>query len=867
MCRPLWTAVAIEDRIPVIHGICMKNRMAAARDSLEIALGASARRAGVQRDDGVARPCPTYHGRVVMSFLIHLRWTPGLVPGARVRRGARRAIAMGTRSMAKMSAMACLLLCVASGCVMPPAVLPSICGDGFVNENAGEECDDKGTSMTCDIDCTQAVCGDGMVNALAGEECDTEGSSAVCDEDCTIARCGDGTVNDSAGESCDDGNAVSGDGCNADCRTNGFCGDGTLDTGEVCDDGNTTTGDGCSASCQLESCGNGTLEPGETCDDHGTPTETCDSDCTLAECGDGMLNLIAGEQCDHAGMSATCDPDCTLAECGDGVANTVAGEECDTEGNSATCDQDCTAAWCGDGVLNTAAGETCDAGGVDTMSCDRDCTAAECGDGFVNTTAGEQCDTAGESALCDPDCTAAWCGDGEVNAMAGEECDDGNQVDGDGCSACLLDNPGTTLWSHRFGGTSFDYGQDIAVDSAGNVLLTGRFTGTADFGGGPLSSAGSWDIFVGKLDAQGQHLWSRRLGGPGDDFGWSIAVDSAGNVLLTGYFRGTADFGGGPLSSAGSWDAFAVKLDAQGQHLWSRRLGGTGDDVGLGIAVDSAGNVLLTGYFIGTADFGGGPLSSAGNDDIFVVKLDAQGQHLWSRRLGGMGNDWANSVAVDSAGTVLLTGAFYFTADFGGGPLSSAGDYDIFAVKLDPQGQHLWSRRLGGTNYDEGRGIAVDSDGNVLLTGYFYGTADFGGVPLFSAGSSDIFAVKLDPQGQHLWSRRLGGTSADLGRDIAVDIAGNVLLTGYFQGTADLGGGPLSSAGDSDLFAAKLDAQGQHLWSRRLGGTNADLGQGIAVDSAGNALLTGYFYGTADFGGGPLSSVGSNDIFAVKLTP
>jgi cysteine-rich repeat protein len=993
-----------------------------------------------------------------MSFVIDLRWTSGPILGAPARR-ERRDTPDASRDTRGMGAMGCLLLCIASGCVAPPAVLPSMCGDGFVNESAGEECepDDEGMTSTCDSDCTLVVCGDGTVNALAGEECDTKGSSASCDADCTVASCGDGTVNPMANELCDDGNDVSGDGCNADCRTNGFCGNGTLDTDEACDDGNTTGGDGCSAECRLESCGNGTLEPGETCDERGTSTVTCDDDCTPATCGDGTINPLAGEQCDTAGMSATCNHDCTLHVCGDGVPNVVAGEECDTGGNSATCDDDCTIprcgdglvneaaretcdasgvdtmscdrdctaaacgdgfvnaaageqcdtagasalcdddctaawcgdghvnpaagetcdasgvdttscdrdctaaacgdgfvnaaageqcdaagesalcdddctpvtcgdgttntaageacdeggvdttscdrdctaaacgdgtvnaaageqcdaagesalcdadctdAWCGDGHINPAAGETCDANGVDTVSCDRDCTAAACGDGFVNAAAGEQCDAAGESALCDTDCTDAWCGDGEVNAMAGEECDDGNQVDGDGCSsACLLADPGATVWSRRLGGTSTDVGFDIAVDSAGNVLLTGYFQGTADFGGGPLSSAGGDDVFVVKLDAQGQHLWSRRFGGTGDDSVEDIAVDGAGNVLLTGYFQGTADFGGGPLSSAGPGDIFAVKLDAQGQHLWSRRFGGTGNDSGYGIAVDSADNVLLTGYFQGTADFGGGPLSSAGNNDIFAVKLDAQGQHLSSRRFGGTSNDYGDDIAVDSAGNVLLTGYFQGTADFGGGPLYSAGSTDIFAVKLDAQGQHLWSRRLGGTSDDFGAGIAVDSAGNLLLTGYFQGTADFGGGPLYSAGSWDFFAAKLDTQGQHLWSRRFGGTSGDLSASIAVDSAGNVLLTGYFGGTVDFGAGPLASAGSTDIFAVKLDPQGQHLWSRRLGGTSDDFGHGITVDSAGNVLLTGYFAGTVDFGSGPLSSAGGYDVFAVKLDP
>jgi cysteine-rich repeat protein len=627
----------------------------------------------------------------------------------------------------------------------------------------------------------------------------------------------------------------------------------------------------------------------------------CDAPSALdpGTCGDGFVNQSAGEECDDQGISAACDGDCTLAVCGDGIANELAGEECDTKVSSTWCDEDCTVARCGDGILNTAAGEACDASGMDTTACDRDCTTVACGDGSVNAAAGEQCDTAGESALCDADCTAASCGDAVINAVAGEECDDGNRVDDDGCSrACLVqrdcDNgaldpagagmapascempgdgcdgapscDGTPLWSRHMGGLGDEAGQGIAVDSAGNVLLSGYFNGTTDFGGGLLSSTGAYDVFAVKLDPQGRHLWSRRLGGPNHEEGWHIAVDSAGNVLLSGYVDDTTDLGGGPLPGPGA-DVFVVKLDPQGQHLWSRRLGGPSEDIVSGIAADSAGNVLLTGVFYRTADFGGGPISSVGSIDVFAVKLDAQGQHLWSRRLGGAGADEGGGIAVDSAGNVLLTGSFQGMADFGGGPLSSAGGTDVFAVKLDPQGQHLWSRRLGGTNVDYGWAIAVDNAGNVLLTGAFLGTADFGGGPFSSVGSYDVFVVKLDAQGQHLWSQRLGGTSYDGAQAIAVDSSGNVLLTGSFQGMADFGGAPLSSEGDHDVFAVKLDAQGWHLWSQRFGGTSFDYCYAAAADSAGNGLLTGHFHGTADFGDGPVSSAGSYDIFAVKIRP
>lgn len=469
----------------------------------------------------------------------------------------------------------------------------------------------------------------------------------------------------------------------------------------------------------------------------------------------------------------------------------------------------------------------------------------------------------GASGLCvDPGCDDGTRSGTETGVDCGGSCPpcDDNC---DGFMSCA----GTTLWAQRLGGTGPEDHADIAVDSAGNVLLTGQFYYTADFGGGPLDGTDSQDIFAVKLDAQGQHLWSRRLGGTGNDRVEGIATDSAGNVLITGSFSGTADFGGGPLSSAGSQDIFAVKIDAQGQHLWSRRFGGTNADSGTGVAADSAGNVLLTGYFEGTTDFGGGSLPSAGSADIFAVKLDAQGQHLWSRPLGGTSIDIGQGIAVDSADNVLLTGYCSGTTDFGGGPIDGPDSQEIFAVKLDALGQHLWGRRFGGTGGGNGQGIAVDSTGNVLLTGYFLGTVEFGGGPFDSAGNHASFVVELDAEGQHRWSHSFGGTGQHFGQDIALDHAGNVLFTGHFQGTANFGGGPLDSGfNTSDIFAVKLDAEGDHLWSRSLGGYGEHVGQGIAVDSVGNVLLTGYFLGLADYGGDPVESA-DYDVFAVKLTP
>jgi hypothetical protein len=222
-------------------------------------------------------------------------------------------------------------------------------------------------------------------------------------------------------------------------------------------------------------------------------------------------------------------------------------------------------------------------------------------------------------------------------------------------------------------------------------------------------------------------------------------VDTGGNVYVTGHFNGKVDLGGGVLVSTGGKDAFVASYTSTGQHRWSKRFGGTFQDGGYGIAVDGAGNVTVTGFFSLTADFGGGGLTSAGITDIFIASYTSAGNHRWSRRFGSTSKDSGNDVAVDKSGNVYATGHFVGTADFGGGGLASAGTYDIFVASYTSTGQHRWSKRLGGTSTDYGYGVAEDGSGNVYLCGTFMDTVDFGGGGLTSAGSSDIFLLKLVP--------------------------------------------------------------------------------------------------------------------------
>ncbi|MEO8111113.1 MAG: SBBP repeat-containing protein [Ginsengibacter sp.] len=409
------------------------------------------------------------------------------------------------------------------------------------------------------------------------------------------------------------------------------------------------------------------------------------------------------------------------------------------------------------------------------------------------------------------------------------------------------DASGNFLWAKQMGGSTDDMGYSIATDAGGNVYTTGIFSGTADFDPGAgaftMTSGGAYSIFVSKLDAAGNFVWAKKLGGTSDyDQSRSIAVDASGNVYITGDFYGTTDFDPGPavfdLTSSYdlSPDVFISKLDASGNFVWTKQLGGLYNDNAYAITVDGNGNVYTTGNFYGTADFDPGPgifnmtpIDDANykNYDIFISKLDASGNFVWAKQLGGPHvtgsslNDFGYSIAVDAGGNVYTTGYFPGTADFDPGPgvynLTSSGATDIFISKLDASGSFLWAKQMGGSLVDEAYAITTDASGDVYTTGYFYGTADFdpgsGTYNLSSTGGTsdvDIFVSKLDASGNFVWAGQLSGASYGYALSIAVDATESVYTTGYFGGTADFDPGAglynLTSAGADDIFISKLSS-------------------------------------------------------------
>ena len=448
----------------------------------------------------------------------------------------------------------------------------------------------------------------------------------------------------------------------------------------------------------------------------------------------------------------------------------------------------------------------------------------------------------------------------------------------------------------HMGGTFQDIGQSVAVDASGNVYTTGSFLGTVDFdpGAGTYNLTGN-GIFVSKLDTSGNLIWVRQMGAGSSSGGNALTVDESGNVYTTGTFSGTSDFDPGAgtynLTSVGPSDIFVSKLDSSGNFAWARQLSGsTGGETSESVALDNSGNVYTTGSFEGTADFdpsaGTYNLTSAGLYDIFVSKLDSSGNFVWARRIGDLGQDQAQSVAVDDSGNVHTIGHFQGTVDFDPGAgtynLTIVGGYsDFFVSKLDTSGNFAWARRIGSTGTEYGDSVALDNSGNVYTTGSFQETADFdpgvGTYNLTSTGSDDIFVSKLNSSGNFVWARRMGGTLEDNGHSIVVDGSENVYTTGRFEGTADFDPGVGSYDLTCDIietvFVSKLDASGDFLWAVRVSGAffgAASSAVSVSLDASGNVYTTGDFSGMVlDFDPGAgtcnLTSAGDNDIFVLKL--
>ena len=407
----------------------------------------------------------------------------------------------------------------------------------------------------------------------------------------------------------------------------------------------------------------------------------------------------------------------------------------------------------------------------------------------------------------------------------------------------------------------------ISTQADGSAIVTGLFTGIVTFGSTTLSSAGDNDIFVAKVDASGSYVWATRAGSGNPDGGYGVSALADGSAIVTGQFSGDVTFGSTTLSAAGN-DVFVAKINASGSFVWATKAGGTSTDKAWYVRTLADGSAILTGYFRGTATFGSTTLTSTGgSEDIFVAKVDASGSFVWATQAGGTtSTDEGVGVSTLADGSTIVTGVFEGPATFGSTTLAGTGAADIFVAKINPSGSFSWVTQAGGTDEDEAFRTSTLADGSAIVEGYFTDVASFGPFTLTSAGEEDYFVAKVDSSGTFLWATRAGGTGDDGTESWGVSalVDGSAIVSGSFENTADFGSTTLTSAGDWDVFVAKVDSSGSFLWATQGGGSGADLGWDVGTLADGSAIVAGPFDGTAAFGSTTLTSF-NTDAYVVKV--
>lgn len=448
-------------------------------------------------------------------------------------------------------------------------------------------------------------------------------------------------------------------------------------------------------------------------------------------------------------------------------------------------------------------------------------------------------------------------------------------------------------WAYNLPGAGGDSGKDLVTDANGNLILLSEFAATVDFQTGVgttnLSSAGNVDGGIAKYDPNGNLLWAVKVGGAGNDIATAIDVDNSGNIYVSGYFNAMADFdpglGTANLTPIGGIDGFILKLDQNGNFLWVKQIGGAGSDDAFGLDVDAFNDIVISGFFAGTVDFdpnvGIANSTSVGGSDAYALKLNSAGNFVWRYIVGSTTDDDARAITSDNSGNVFLTGYFSGMADFdfSGATQNLTGiGEELFVLKISSTGNYVNAISIGSTGADCGRAIHVDSNNDVIVSGYFTGTVDFdasiGTNSKTSGGLKDIFVLKLTNSLGHIWASHASGSSDDEAWSVETDEVNNVFVAGFFRTTVDFDPGigtqnvtVSCGCGLADQFYWKLNSDGNYLSADFAGAGGNDHSYSF-YPSGNNVYITGYLQGTSDYdfdaGVTNLTSAGSGDIYIAK---
>lgn len=463
------------------------------------------------------------------------------------------------------------------------------------------------------------------------------------------------------------------------------------------------------------------------------------------------------------------------------------------------------------------------------------------------------------------------------------------------------------LWAKRMGSKLGDSSYGIAVDGDGNVYSTGSFSLTADFDPGPdsflLTSEGQRDVYISKLDKNGNFVWADNIRGKFSESAYALALDPSGYIYITGPFRDTVNFDPSSqenyLIGREKAEVYLAKYDFDGKFIWAnkvtRSLDTVSSNVAYGVAVDLLGHPVVFGRFGTSADFNPGMAdeihTATGDEDIIISKFDDAGNFIWVKVISGQEELEPYAIAVDGQGNILCTGNFSHTVDFDPGPLnynitSQDSLNDAFILKLNSSGEFNWVKQISGPTNEFGNSIAVDPDGNSYTGGSYASLTDFnyGGDPVLlptgsqKTGNIDGYILALDAGGNFQWVKRFSGPGdAEVyGLVASPGSPGGVYVVGYFDHEMyvdDTGIPPIAAINNStDIFYSSLDHDGNFKFLSSVGGPAYEFSQAITASFATSPptiYSTGFFSGTCDFDPGPnpfpISSAGSSDIYLLKM--
>ena len=360
---------------------------------------------------------------------------------------------------------------------------------------------------------------------------------------------------------------------------------------------------------------------------------------------------------------------------------------------------------------------------------------------------------------------------------------------------------GNEQWSHSFGGSNSDYGESVRQTSDGGYIIAGR---TLSYG------AGSTDVYLIKTDANGNETWSQTFGGSNSDYGESVRQTSDDGYIIAGR----------TLSYAGSTDVYLIKTDANGNETWCKTFGGSYSDYSRSVQQTSDGGFVIAGL---TYSYG------AGNSDVYLIKIDVNGNEIWYRTFGGSYDDIGFGVQQTTDGGFIIAGKTY---SYG------AGSEKVYLIKTDAWGNETWSKTFDGSGDNYSRSVQQTFDGGYIIAGKTYS---------YGAGYADVYLIKTDANGNEIWSQTFGGSYDDVGFGVQQTFDGGYIIAGktYSYG-----------AGYADVYLIKTDANGNEIWSQTFGGSNSDYGESVQQTSDGGYIIAGY---TFSFG------AGGSDVYLIKV--